>query len=53
MTATDVAEYLRLPMHSLYRLHRENRLPGLRVTAKNLRWRRTDVEAYLDELAHP
>ncbi|GAA4817152.1 helix-turn-helix transcriptional regulator [Nocardioides caeni] len=51
LTADDVAAYLRVPLHTVYRLHRENRLPGLRVTAKNLRWRRADVDAYLSALA--
>lgn len=51
LTADDVATYLRVPLHTVYRLHREHRLPGLRVTAKNLRWRRTDVDAYLSALA--
>ena len=51
LTADDVAAYLRVPLHTVYRLHREQRLPGLRVTAKNLRWRRSAVEAYLAALA--
>ncbi len=50
LTADDVAAYLRVPLHTVYRLHRQNRLPGLRITAKNLRWRRTDLDAYLAAL---
>lgn len=51
LTADDVAAYLRVPLHTVYRLHRQGRLPGMAVTAKNLRWRRTDLDTYLSVLA--
>ncbi|UMG94152.1 helix-turn-helix domain-containing protein [Nocardioides sp. TF02-7] len=51
LTANDVAAYLRVPLHTVYRLHRSGRLRGMPVTAKNLRWRRADVDAYLSALA--
>lgn len=51
LTADDVAAYLRVPLHTVYRLHRQGRLRGAAMTAKNLRCRRSDVDAYLSAMS--
>ncbi len=50
LNAAEVAAYLRVPTDTLYRLHREGRLPGMPVTRKHLRWRQRDVDDYLARL---
>jgi excisionase family DNA binding protein len=49
MTVEDLAEYLRLPVATIYKQRSEGTgPPGFRI-GKYVRWRRSEVDAWLDE----
>jgi excisionase family DNA binding protein len=48
MTAPEVAEYLRVPLKSLYTWRYTHDGPPSARVGKYLRYRRTDVDAWLD-----
>jgi excisionase family DNA binding protein len=48
MTATEVATYLRVPLKSLYTWRYTHDGPPSARVGKYLRYRRTDVDAWLD-----
>ena len=45
MIVNEVAEYLRVPVPTIYKLLQEGRLPGFKV-GKHWRIRRCDIEKY-------
>ncbi len=53
MTLNEVAEYLRIPRSTVYKLVREGRIPGQKV-GRQWRFRRAVVEQWLgDEKQRP
>lgn len=46
MIVNEVAEYLRVPVPTIYKLLQEGRLPGFKV-GKHWRIRRADIEKYV------
>lgn len=48
MTAAEVAEYLRIPLNTLYKWRYEGAGPRAARVGKHLRYRREDVEVWLD-----
>ena len=48
MIVNEVAEYLRVPVPTIYKLLQEGRLPGFKV-GKHWRIRRCDIEKYATE----
>jgi len=52
LTAEQVADLLGYnDVHSVYQLKRENRLPGVYLTPKALRFRNSDVQQLIRDLA--
>ena len=51
MTPQEVAEYLAVPQRNLYRWRAEGTGPRAAKVGKHLRYRRADVERWLDEQA--
>jgi excisionase family DNA binding protein len=51
MTAEDVARYLSVPLNTLYRWRAQHDGPRSIRVGKHLRYRRVDVERWLDEKA--
>ena len=47
MTLNEVAEYLRIPRSTVYKLVQEGRIPGQKV-GRQWRFRRETVQAWLD-----
>ena len=48
MTLNEVAEYLRIPRSTAYKLVQEGRLPGQKV-GRQWRFRRDTIDRWLDE----
>ncbi len=49
MSAADLADFLQLPLHSIYQQrHRGGDLPPAVKIGKHLRYRKADVVAWLD-----
>ncbi len=48
MTAEEVAEYLRLPLSTVYKLAQDKRLPGFKV-GKHWRFRREAILEWVKE----
>ena len=46
LTAEEVAEYLRLPLSTIYKLVQEKRLPGFKV-GKHWRFRRETIHHWI------
>lgn len=46
LTAKDIAERWGVSLPTVYKLFRDGRLPGRRLSPKNIRFRLVDVEAY-------
>jgi len=52
LTPTQVAEMLGYTdVHSVYRLRREGRLPAVYITDKQFRFRNSDVQRFMKDLA--
>lgn len=49
MTIEQLAEYVKLKKHYLYRLTSTNQIPVIRV-GRHLRFRRADIDAWLERL---
>jgi len=47
MTSREVAEYLRLPITTVYKLASEKGIPAFRA-GKHWRFRRTDIEEWIN-----
>ena len=48
LTAEEVAEYLRLPLSTVYKLVQEKRLPGFKV-GKHWRFRKETIAQWIKE----
>ena len=48
LTAEEVAEYLRLPLSTVYKLIQDKRLPGFKV-GKHWRFRKDSIEKWIDD----
>ena len=48
MTLNEVADYLRIPRSTVYKLVREGRIPGQKV-GRQWRFRRDTIDRWLDE----
>lgn len=48
LTAEEVAEYLRLPLSTVYKLVQEKRLPGFKV-GKHWRFRKDSIEKWIKD----
>lgn len=48
LTADEVASWLKVKKSWVYDAHARGELPGLKVGKQHLRFRRADIEAYLD-----
>ncbi|MEW6504408.1 MAG: helix-turn-helix domain-containing protein [Chloroflexota bacterium] len=48
LTAEEVAEYLRLPLSTVYKLVQDKRLPGFKV-GKHWRFRKDSFEKWIKE----
>lgn len=46
LTAEEVAEYLRLPLSTVYKLVQDKRLPGFKV-GKHWRFRKESIEQWI------
>lgn len=46
LTAKDIAERWGVSLPTIYKLFRDGKLPGRRLSPKNIRFRLVDVEAY-------
>jgi excisionase family DNA binding protein len=44
----EAAELLRMSIQTLWRLLRENAIPHIRITARNILIRRSDLDAWLN-----
>ena len=51
LTAEEVAEYLRLPLSTVYKLVQEKRLPGFKV-GKHWRFRNEAIQNWIKEQEH-
>lgn len=51
MDVNEVAEFLGLAVGTVYHLVSQKRLPCLRLSARCLRFRKSDLNAFLDGLA--
>jgi excisionase family DNA binding protein len=51
MNVNEVAEFLGLAVGTVYHLVSQKRLPCLRLSARCLRFRKSDLNAFLDGLA--
>ena len=49
LTAEEVAEYLRLPLSTVYKLVQDKRLPGFKV-GKHWRFRKDTIQKWIKEL---
>jgi excisionase family DNA binding protein len=49
LTAEEVAEYLRLPLSTVYKLVQDKRLPGFKV-GKHWRFRNEAIQKWIKEL---
>jgi len=48
LTAEEVAEYLRLPLSTVYKLAQDKRLPGFKV-GKHWRFRREAIQEWIKQ----
>jgi excisionase family DNA binding protein len=48
LTAEEVAEYLRLPLSTVYKLVQDNRLPGFKV-GKHWRFRNETIQNWIKD----
>jgi len=48
LTAEEVAEYLRLPLSTVYKLVQDKRLPGFKV-GKHWRFRRETLQDWIEQ----
>jgi len=48
LTAEEVAEYLRLPLSTVYKLVQDKRLPGFKV-GKHWRFRKDSIEKWIND----
>ena len=48
LTAEEVAEYLRLPLSTVYKLVQDKRLPGFKV-GKHWRFRKDTIQKWIEE----
>jgi excisionase family DNA binding protein len=51
MTVTEVAEYLGLAVGTIYHMVSQRRLPCVRLSARCLRFRRSDLDEFIANLA--
>ena len=51
MDVNEVAEFLGLAVGTVYHLVSQKRLPCLRLSARCLRFRKSDLNAFIDKLA--
>ena len=51
MTTEELAAYLRVPRATIYSWRHLETAPRAMKVGKHLRWRRSDVDAWLDDLA--
>jgi excisionase family DNA binding protein len=51
MNVNEVAEFLGLAVGTVYHLVSQKRLPCLRLSARCLRFRKSDLNAFIDRLA--
>jgi excisionase family DNA binding protein len=51
MDVNEVAEFLGLAVGTVYHLVSQKRLPCLRLSARCLRFRKSDLNAFIDRLA--
>lgn len=52
MTTADVAEYLQMPVSTLYQWRYRGTAPRAITVGKHTRYRKADVDAWLDERAN-
>lgn len=48
LTRREVADIFRVSQHSIIRWERDGRLPAVRLGAGSVRYRRADVQAFLE-----
>ncbi|NPV78211.1 MAG: helix-turn-helix domain-containing protein [Anaerolineae bacterium] len=48
LTAEEVAEYLRLPLSTVYKLVQDKKLPGFKV-GKHWRFRKDSIEKWIND----
>lgn len=48
LTAEEVAEYLRLPLSTVYKLVQDKRLPGFKV-GRHWRFRKDSIEKWIND----
>jgi len=51
LTVDELAEYLKIPKSTLYKLAQEGRVPGQKV-GRHWRFRKEAVDRWLDQKAH-
>lgn len=51
MTTDELSEFLQIPRATIYRWRQQGTGPKAVVVGKHLRWRRSDVDAWLDRQA--
>ena len=52
MNYREVSEYLRTPLATLYSMVHRHEIPHIRLSARGVRFRRSDLERWLDERAN-
>jgi len=52
-TVTEAAKYLRLNKYSLYHLVSQKRIPVVKLSARCIRFRRSELQRWVESLSHP
>ncbi len=53
MTTDEVAQYLRVPVSTVHRWRSLGEAPKAARVGKHLRWRRADIDAWLEAQSQP
>ncbi len=53
LTYQEASAYLRIPVNTLYWMVHENRIPHIRIGARSVRFRRSELDAWLAKNARP
>ena len=48
LTVEEVAEYLRLPLSTVYKLAQDNKLPGFKV-GKHWRFKKSSIDGWIEQ----
>ena len=48
LTSVEVAEYLRIPLSTVYKLTQDQKLPAFKV-GKHWRYKRSSIQSWIDE----